>query len=133
MSRTIARECAFKLIFEYIFTKEIDEELLSDYTNEEEVKDEGEFVKKLYFGVREKFDYLYDKINRLSIGFVAHRIYKVDLAILLLATYEIEFMPDVPVKVSINEACNLAKTYSTEKSVKFVNGILAKVKEECKA
>ena len=86
-------------------------------------------MRDVYFGVANKFEYLFDKIEKLSIGFKSHRIFKVDLAILLVAAYELEFMPSVPKKVSINEACELAKTYSTEKSVGFINGILAKMVE----
>ncbi len=127
MSRKTARDRAFKLVFEYIFTKEIDDELMEEYLSESDVEGEKEYVRDVYFGVANKFEYLFDKIEKLSIGFKSHRIFKVDLAILLVAAYELEFMPSVPKKVSINEACELAKTYSTEKSVGFINGILAKV------
>ena len=133
MSRSVARDKVFKLVFEYIFTKEIDEDLLNDYLSENEVADEAEYVKRVYYGVKDNFDYLYEKINNLSVGFAANRIYKIDLAIMLVAAYEMEFIDGIPAKVSINEACNLAKVYSTEKSVGFVNAILAKVKNECKA
>ena len=63
-------------------------------------------------------------------GFTAERIYKIDLAILLIATYEILFLPDVPDKVSVNEAVELAKTYSTDNSPSFINGVLASVIKE---
>ncbi|MBQ7579237.1 MAG: transcription antitermination factor NusB [Clostridia bacterium] len=129
MSRSQARDKAFKLIFEYVFTKEIDDELMDEYLSETDGKDDASYIKDVYFGVSNKFDYLKDKIEKLSIGFSAHRIFKVDFAILLLASFELEFKNDIPFKVVINEACNLAKIYSTEKSVKFVNGILAKMVE----
>ena len=62
-------------------------------------------------------------------GFSLDRIFKVDKAILLVALYEIFFIPTIDYKVSVSEAINLAKKYSTEKSAKFINGILAKVEK----
>ena len=78
-------------------------------------------------GVIQKYDELCGFISENSEGFAFDRIYKVDLAILLVALYEIKYMKSIPVKVSINEALNLAKSYSTENSNKFINGILAKL------
>jgi len=127
MSRQVARDRAFKLIFEYIFTHEIDEDLLGEFLLEDNVKDEVDYVREVYFGVAKVYDELSSAIEELSVGFSSKRIFKVDTAIMLLAAYEIKYMPDIPRKVSINEACNLAKMYSTEKSVSFVNGILAKI------
>ena len=51
----------------------------------------------------------------------------VDLAILRLALTEIHYMENIPVSVSINEAVNMAKKFSTEKSASFINGILGKI------
>lgn len=53
-----------------------------------------------------------------------HRIATIDKLILRLATAELLYFPDVPPKVSINEAIEIAKTYSTDKSGRFVNGVL---------
>ena len=130
MGRKEARDRAFKLIFEFVFTREIDDDLLNEYISESNLSDEEEYLKDVYFGVAQKFDYLSEKIEKFSIGFKMHRIFKIDLAILLLASYEIEFKKDIPFKVSINEALELAKIYSTEKSVGFINGILAKMFED---
>ncbi|MDE6181997.1 MAG: N utilization substance protein B, partial [Eubacteriales bacterium] len=54
---------------------------------------------------------------------------KVDLAILRLAIFEILFEEDIPNKVAINEAIEIAKEYSSEKSYKFINGILANLEK----
>ena len=59
-------------------------------------------------------------------GYELDRIYKVDLAILVLAVYEIKYQ-DTPKNVVVNEAVELSKKYSTDKSYSFVNGVLAKV------
>lgn len=58
------------------------------------------------------------KIERLS---------KVDLSILRLCTYELKFEEDIPNRVSVNEAIELAKKYSGEKSATFINGVLGKM------
>lgn len=71
-----------------------------------------------------------EKIKKYSIGWETSRISKVDLAILRLAIYEIIFRKDIPNKVAINEAIELAKSYSLENSSRFINGILGNVVKE---
>ena len=68
-----------------------------------------------------------DTIKLNSIGYEVDRIFKIDLAILVVAIYELKFDKTNPVGVVVNEAVELAKKYSTDKSYSFVNGILAKV------
>ena len=72
------------------------------------------------------YDELLEKISGSIEKFALDRLYKVDLAILLLAVYEISYVDSVPFKVSVDEALSLAKKYSTEKSGKYINGVLAK-------
>ena len=72
------------------------------------------------------YDELVEDVSKYADKFDIDRIYKVDLAILLLAAYEIKYMEQIPFKVSVDEAVNLAHKYSTEKSGKFINGILSK-------
>jgi N utilization substance protein B len=67
-----------------------------------------------------------DAINDKSVGWKTSRMGKVDLAILRLAVYEIRYEEDIPEKVSINEAVELAKKYGTDDSSSFINGVLAK-------
>lgn len=55
------------------------------------------------------------------------RLPKVDLAILRVAVYEIKYCDDIPIGVSINEAVDIAKEYSTDSSGKFINGVLSSV------
>jgi len=127
MSRSNARESVFKLIFEYVFNKEKDVDLFDEIKLEQIA--EQSYITEMYNGIINNYDELCKIIADSSQGFAFDRIYKVDLAILLVALYEIKYMESIPVKVSINEALNLAKTYSTEKSNKFINGILASVVE----
>ena len=125
MSRSNARESVFKLIFEYVFNKEQNNDFLVETI--ESQKAEESYIREVYSGIISHYDELCSIIASYSEGFAFDRIYKVDLAILLVAIYEIKYVKSIPEKVSINEALNLAKVYSTEKSNKFINGILASV------
>ena len=125
MSRRDARDIGFKLIFSYTFDKEENNDVLEEYLATVDA-DDGAYIREIYKGVVSHYDELMDEIGKYAEGFEAERIYKVDLAILLLAIYEIKFMGDIPFKVSVDEAVNIANKYSTGKSGKFINGILSK-------
>lgn len=125
MSRRDARETAFKMVFEYSFNKTENVDVLEEYTAEMDADDTA-YVKEVYFGVTSHYDELIEKISASAEKFSADRLYKVDLAILLLAIYEITYVSSVPFKVCVDEALNLAKKYSTEKSAKYINGVLAR-------
>ena len=125
MSRRDAREIVFKLVFEYTFNKRENIEELEEYTAGVDADDLA-YIKEAYFGVASHYDELESKIAEHAEKFAVDRLYKVDLAILLLAVYEISYIDSVPYKVSVDEALNLAKKYSTEKSGKYINGVLAK-------
>lgn len=127
MSRREARDVAFKLIFEYTFTKEKKDDMIEEYTTDMPVDDDDKaYINEVYQGVIAHYDELVKKIADNSLNFSIDRVFKVDLALMLLAIYEIEYMESIPYKVSVNEALDLAKKYSTEKSVKYVNGVLSK-------
>jgi len=121
MGRVETREELFKRVFEFALTKEKCEE----FEFEDESKIELPYLKKTYDGITEKFDELVEEISAHTKGYSIGRVFKVDLALLLVAVYEIKYEKDIPPAVSINEALNLAKRYSTEKSASFINGVLA--------
>ena len=125
MSRSYARECAFKLVFEYLFTKEKNQTALDDFLQEDKNKAEVGYISEVYNGVVEKFDILKEKLTEASHSFAIDRIFKVDLAIMLVASYEMMFISSIPKNVSINEALELSKIYSTEKSGSYINGVLS--------
>lgn len=125
MSRRDARDVAFKLIFEYTFSRELKNDMVDEYIAGMDA-DDSSYVREVYFGVAEHYEELAEKISATSENFAADRVYKVDFALLLLAVYEITYMPSIPFKVSVDEAISLAKKYSTEKSSVFINGILSK-------
>ena len=53
------------------------------------------------------------------------------MAAMRLAAYEMKYMPDIPLNVSVNEAITITKEYDGEESVSFVNGVLGNLKENC--
>ncbi len=131
MSRKIARENAFQLIFEYNFTHNNTTDSLDNFLSNDELSDDDrEFIKKIYFGVISKYDELIDTIKHYSHNYDLNRIFKVDVAILLLAIYELKYVDEVPPKVAINEAVSIVKKFSTDKSHQFVNGILAGIMKD---
>ena len=82
------------------------------------------FASRLFQIARENISWADSEISSLLENWKIERINKIDRNILRMAIVELKHMPDVPVKVVINEAIELAKTYSTDKSASFVNGIL---------
>ena len=126
MSRKKSREFAFRLVFEKFFHTPNDDCLdeMEDIVLDDEDKS---FVNKLLDGVNENYDDIISIVKANIEGYELYRIFKVDLAILVLAIYEIKFLKETPEKVIINEAVELSKKYSTDKSYSFINGVLAKV------
>lgn len=92
--------------------------------------DDKEYIVSTYEGIVKEYDGMVDAITGYSIGFERNRIYKIDMAIMLIATYEIKFIDSIPVQVSANEAVELAKVYASEKSASFINGIIASIIKE---
>ena len=125
MSRSNARESVFKLVFEYLFTKEKNQEMLDEIIEADKNKAEVGYISEVYNGIINKFDILQEQIRFYSRSFSLGRIFKVDLAILLVASYEMLYIPSIPKSVSINEALELSKVYSTEKSGSYINGVLS--------
>ncbi len=126
--RRVARESVFKLVFEYSFYGVANEgtlELLSIGSDLDE--DDKEYITTVYAGVLSQEENLKNIIEQNLEGYKLERVYRPDYAVLLLATYELVNMKDIPVAVVINEAVTLSKKYGTDKSGKFVNGVLAKI------
>ena len=121
--RSYAREVAFCKIYSYLMTGVSD----TDFSQFDEAKlDESdvEFATKLLDGVVSDKEQLDKIVSEFSHSFRLARIYRPDLAALEMALFEMRSM-DTPHPVVINEAVGIVKKYSTEKSVGYVNGILA--------
>ncbi len=124
MNRHQARELAFALLFEHEFDKEKDMALLYDTAKETRDAEENKYVRSAICGVAEKEAELEALISEAATGWDITRISKVSLAILKLAAYEMLYCSDIPIRVSLNEAIELAKAYDDEGARGFVNGIL---------
>ena len=125
----MARETCFKLVFEYEFLNAINELSLEEFLQDDNLQDDDkDYVTESYKGIVEHNLEIVELIKQNLKAYTIDRIYKVDLAILKLAIYELKFSNNqVPSNVIINEAVELAKKYSTDKSYSFVNGILASI------
>ncbi|MDD4211431.1 MAG: transcription antitermination factor NusB [Clostridia bacterium] len=131
MSRTFARETTFKLVFEYAFLKQINPLTLEDFLLLEKItEDDKVYIKQTYSKIASNYDEILALIEKNLKNYTLGRIYKTDLAILILATYEIKFAKDTVPSIVINEAVELSKKYSTDKSFSFVNGVLASIVKE---
>ena len=84
----------------------------------------------MFKGVYENLETLDNIISENAIGWNISRISKTALSVLRLSIFEIKFIEDIPVSVSINEAVELCKKYATKEDASFVNGILSTVAKE---
>ena len=142
MSRRASRRHSFIIIYQLEFYGEPDISQVFELYTDEFVSTEnaasisssdGNFIKKQVYGVRENLEFIDSAIERYITGWSLARIAKVDLAILRLAIYELAFMPDIPTRVCINEAVELAKTYGDDDSPAFVNGLLASAQKDIRS
>ncbi len=129
MTRKEAREQAFVLVFEKNFSDESVADILEmaketrDFT-----EDNDGYVVNSFTGVFDNLTEIDTVISdNLTSGWTIGRISKVSLAVLRLAIYEMKFMEEIPVAVSIDEAVELCKKYSVADDASFVNGVLGTV------
>lgn len=127
MSRKLSREKAMELVFSMMLTKESHDEVIETFVDnyEEDIKNlDLEYIKEVLKGVEENKESIDNLIKENLQKWNIERVSKVNLAILRLAVYEMKYVNDVPEKVAINEALEITKRYSDEKSVSFINGVL---------
>lgn len=125
MSRILARECGFKMVFQYLFNENVEVENL--YSEYDLTDDEKSFSYQILSAVKNNIEELNNKIElNLKNNLKIKDIYKLDYALLLLALACSDYLNE-PISLSINEAVELAKKYSTDKSPSFVNGVLSSI------
>ena len=133
MSRRELRENIFKLLFLRGFRQEEEmlEQLALYFEEMEETQEKDRrYIEEKLEKVTKCLTELDQTINHVSSGWKTSRMSKVDLTILRLAVYELKYDEDVPVKVAINEAVELAKKFGQDESASFINGILGAVARE---
>ncbi|MBQ7977298.1 MAG: transcription antitermination factor NusB [Clostridia bacterium] len=132
MSRTMSRETAYLVLFSNQFkTPEISNEVVLDVLDGKPISvEELDYIKSLVLGVLEHREELEAIVKNNLTGYAFERVVSTDLSAIMLATYELKYCKDTPSKVVINEAINLVKKYSTDKSFGFVNSVLSKISKE---
>lgn len=132
MNRSRARELAFKLLYQIEIQKEVNEEDIELFFENNEVnsKEAKEYINDMVNGINMNSKEILEQISKnLKEDWKVERVSKVNLALLKLAIYEIKYK-ELPYKVVINEVVELAKKYGEETSHSFINGILASVVKE---
>lgn len=130
MNRKRSREIAMELLFGMTLSKNTIGETIENFKEDYEMKlntIDLEYIIKALEKVEENKEIIDKKIEDALTNWKIDRISKVNLSILRLSIAEMLYLEDVPGRVSINEAIELTKKYSDEKSVSFVNGVLDKV------
>lgn len=126
--RRRSRELAIKVLFHLEFSRDDPGKtfdlICNNFGASEDIKS---FSKELVLGVCIYIKELDNLVDKASQNWRLERIAKVDRSILRLALYELLYRDDIPPKVSINEAVDLGKKFSTEESGAFINGVLDKI------
>ena len=129
MSRRELREQIFKLLFRVEFNslEDMSEQEKLFFEEEDAAKDQdADYISDKYHKIQQKLSEIDSQLNERTEGWNTSRMSKVDLTILRLAVYEINYDDSVPTGVAISEAVLLAKKFGQDASSGFVNGILAK-------
>lgn len=126
MARPIAREAAMQLVFEQLFGGEGVTETLVDLIDYVPGEADRPYIEDVVAGVKAHAADIDAEIASCLRGWTINRLSRVDLAILRLSVYEMKYAK-LPVAVSINEAVELTRKYSSEASCSFVNGVLGTI------
>lgn len=129
--RKRTREIAMELLYQSTMNEKSAEELMDDYfeDNQDDLMEDTdmEYLADVLEGVLKNKDALDAFIEKYLVKWKLNRISKINLSILRLGTYELLYKKDIPQKVSISEAVEIAKKFSDETSGAFINGVLDKI------
>jgi len=128
MARKTARQVAMQLIYQYELGGDGISSTIEESMDKPQLDaDDMLYIESVLEGTNDKQEELDDLVAKYAVGWKPERIAKVDLSILRLAIYEMLYREDIPESVSVNEAVELAHTYSTPEAASFINGILGSV------
>jgi N utilization substance protein B len=132
-SRHLARQAAVQALYQWQLTEQSPEDIEDHFILDHEMSKVDmdyfdQLVRQIPLHIHELDDHLIPHVDR-----EIDEIDPVERAILRVGTYELEFHPEVPYKVVINESVELAKTFGAEHGHKFVNGVLDKVAAKLRA
>jgi N utilization substance protein B len=130
--RSIARDCALKILYQVeIMKRPYDKALPSFWEQENEhTPDIREFAEQIIEGIYKNLEPIDLKISEYATNWQIRRMAVIDRNILRMGLYELKYASGIPPKVAINEAVELAKKYGDLESSKFVNGILDKIHKQ---
>ncbi|MBD3413981.1 MAG: transcription antitermination factor NusB [Candidatus Aminicenantes bacterium] len=131
MGRRKSRETALQILFQLEFNEDQERQLLDQFFNDQ-VKDKSDYAQKLVRGVASHKNEIDTLIQSYTKNWRISRMLCIDRNILRLAVYELLFEEDMAAAVAINEAVELAKTFGSTESAKFVNGILDSLSKDPK-
>jgi N utilization substance protein B len=133
-TRRKAREAALQVLYEIDVSGTPAEQALETffklYDDEESDADTREFAERLVRGCAAQLDAIDAKIRDVSRHWRIERMARVDRNVMRLAVYELMALDDVPRRVTLNEAVELAKRFGDENSASFVNGVLDRIASE---
>ena len=134
LTRHQLREVAFQVSFSMLYSEDVTihqsiENVLDLYEGQEN-SEIPQYVELVVTGVKEHQAELDTLIEKHLKRWIVNRIAKTDLVILRLALFEMLYVSDIPHKVSLNEALELAKTFSDDESRRFINGVLSSAMNE---
>lgn len=132
MRRRRAREYALQILFQIDFKgKEVNKKDIEDFwSDKQESEDVKKFAEDLVRGTIKSLDDIDSKIEKVAENWVLKRMAAVDRNILRFAAYEILYRNDIPSAVTINEALEIAKKFSSSEAAPFINGILDRLAKE---
>lgn len=132
MKRRKAREYALQILFQVDFTeKKIDSKDLEEFwSDKRESRNVKEFTEELVKGTLNRLNEIDTMIERVTENWLLKRMAVVDRNILRFAAYEILYRKDIPTAVTINEAIEIAKKFSSTEAAPFINGVLDRLAKE---
>ena len=123
MNRTEAREWVVKILYQYDVSKLPIEKIFEHFYEENDPGVQKDYIEETVRGAISHLEEIDREIEKYSKDWPLYRMPKIDLAILRCSIYEMLY-GNIPVSISINEAVEIAKKYSTDDSPSFINGLL---------
>ncbi len=133
ITRQEARELLFALLFETEFHGEKAPSEIYDLAVENREIPADKYIRETFFGIISKSETVDTVIGKYSRGWKADRLSNVSRSVLRIAVYEMLFVPDIPMNVSISQAVELSMKYGEDRAKQFVNGVLGTLFKDVQA
>jgi len=127
MNRTEARTTLMQMLYSMEIQKDFSPKAKTAFLSSKNVGKQKKYLDEMFDIISHNMEDIDNVYSNQDTGWKINRLAAVDLAIFRIAIAEILYKEDIPVNVSINEAVELAKTYSSDESARFINGVLAKI------